>query len=295
MIGRLVSVLLLACAAGGCACLNRNNTPLVNSVERHLVPRTKPAKIMVAPVVLPIGIGAGLLDVFIVHPISVIPDSAHDTVDCLWKDRSGGYVTRMGSTVPLAALTPIVFTGDFIGRSMFDIPPYDRGAVSRATRTADDALLAKMTADDICAALAKGNTQQVERWVRMTEVSPELNASEPMRVVLEQGPEKSWMRDHALLYLSRKRYEDNAVYLVGLLKAKKAGGLEDKLISNLAQRKNVELSHYLLDRLTGEALPPDQARTFIFHLFEIGWLEDVDKVLKRLRQPIVTPAGGTSE
>jgi len=87
-----------------CAIFQRKNLVLVNAVEENLVPENDSAKIWASPFYIPVGILAGALDVFIVHPISVIPNAAEDTIDTLWSDKPDlGYVTRMG-IVPFSLL-----------------------------------------------------------------------------------------------------------------------------------------------------------------------------------------------
>lgn len=79
----LVSLTLLFC--GGCAIFNRDNTPALNLVERHLVPKEQIARLISAPLVVPIGFAAATLDMVLFHPISVAGDAWDDTNDLLWK------------------------------------------------------------------------------------------------------------------------------------------------------------------------------------------------------------------
>lgn len=104
-----------------CAVFNRNNTPLVVKVEENLVPEDTGKKILAAPLFIPLGLVAGILDLFIVHPIIRIPDAFNDTISLLWTPRGNGYVTNMGFLPISVVLTPIVFTLDLLARSSFDI------------------------------------------------------------------------------------------------------------------------------------------------------------------------------
>jgi hypothetical protein len=92
-----------------CALFQKKNLRLTTAVEENLVPENSPWNILAVPVYLPLGITAGLLDVFIVHPISVIPDAAEDTIDTFWRSRNPGYFTKMGA-VPFSIIgTPPFF------------------------------------------------------------------------------------------------------------------------------------------------------------------------------------------
>lgn len=121
--------LFLACAlalpfVAGCAVFNRNNTPTLNFVHDHMVPKEAPGKYLVMPLAIPAGLVAVLVDMVIVHPVTVADDAFYDTGDALWSDMDwkGRYVTESATLVPRTVFTPIVFVFDFLGRSCFDIP-----------------------------------------------------------------------------------------------------------------------------------------------------------------------------
>ncbi|MCB1176894.1 MAG: hypothetical protein KDK36_04880 [Leptospiraceae bacterium] len=92
-----------------CAIFERKNLVLVNAVEDNLVPEDSTYKILAAPFYIPLGIIGGVLDVFLLHPISVIPKAANTTIEDLWKPRELGYVTRMGAIPFTMILTPFYF------------------------------------------------------------------------------------------------------------------------------------------------------------------------------------------
>jgi hypothetical protein len=295
MIQRLLIAMLLGWMMAGCACLNRDNTPLVNAVERNLVLKSTPAKIVTAPVIVPVGVIAGLLDVFVVHPFSVIPDSAHDTYDALWEHRTGGYVTRMGSLVPLTALTPIVFTFDFAGRSMFDIPPYQHDAGEAQGRADNRAALLKMTAADLRAALERGDTLRVADWERAVGFDRQGDYTRQMCVVLDLALDNRWSGEtlstsrslgrDALRYLSSDRYAANEAFLLELVQTKGPSDLKGEVITALARHHSLPASRLFLDRLTQRGLPTEEARSYINGVFSIGSPSDIDELLQRLRLP----------
>ncbi|TGK44598.1 hypothetical protein [Leptospira andrefontaineae] len=116
-----VVFLIFLLGFSNCAVFNRNNTPLIVKVEENLVPEDTGKKIIAAPLFIPLGLVAGILDLLIVHPIIRIPDAFNDTVSLLWTPRGNGYVTNMGFLPISIVLTPIVFSLDLLARSSFDI------------------------------------------------------------------------------------------------------------------------------------------------------------------------------
>lgn len=132
------AVIILGLLLQGCAFLNRDNTPLLNGVEKHLVPEKTWQKAVAFPLIFPVGICAITLDAFIVHPISVADEAYDDTMDTLWKrlNWKDEYMTECFLLPWRTISTPIVFTGDFLGRAMFDIP--DRSSkIKREAKTKD--------------------------------------------------------------------------------------------------------------------------------------------------------------
>jgi hypothetical protein len=117
----LIAFSLLCC--GGCAVFNRNNTPALNLVEQYMVPKDQTARVLSYPVVVPIGMVAGTMDMLVLHPLSVAGDAWDDTNEFLWSklDWDNQYVTTTVVNAPLVAFEPVVFTLDFLARSSFDI------------------------------------------------------------------------------------------------------------------------------------------------------------------------------
>ncbi|TGK06443.1 hypothetical protein EHO60_15505 [Leptospira fletcheri] len=124
------TILIFLCiSCWNCAIFNRNNTPLIVRVEKHLVPEETVPKVLAAPFYLPVGLAAGVLDLFIVHPILRIPDAYRDTISALWTPQpENGYMTRMAFLPFSVLLTPVFFIGDLFFRSAFDV----NGNVDRA-------------------------------------------------------------------------------------------------------------------------------------------------------------------
>src|SRR5512133_572177 len=119
----LILILLPLLFCGGCAVFNRDNTPALNFVEKHLVPTNKTARVISYPLVVPLGFTAAALDMVLFHPLSVAGDAWADTNELLWEklDWEHQFVTTTVLNAPRVAVMPIIFTADFLARSSFDI------------------------------------------------------------------------------------------------------------------------------------------------------------------------------
>ncbi|MFB5649472.1 hypothetical protein ACE5IS_02410 [Leptospira wolffii] len=103
-----------------CAVLQKKNRTITNYLDEKVDPKSAPAQIALAPLFIPVGLVSLVLDAFVVHPISVIPDAVEDTYKVIWKDPSGGVVFQTVVFFPKLAITPIFFLVDFLGRSGID-------------------------------------------------------------------------------------------------------------------------------------------------------------------------------
>ena len=115
------------CAAGlaltGCAIFEPDNRRTLNALDRHLTPSATLGRVALVPIGLPVGLVAGVADLCIVHPATVLDDAWGDTAELLWTPRTESRFRR-ALLMPLAALaTPPVFLGDWLGRSIFALPP----------------------------------------------------------------------------------------------------------------------------------------------------------------------------
>lgn len=120
----LIFFIILLASSPGCAFMNRDNTLLFNQVEEHLVPEDTGWQVAAFPLTFPVGLVALTIDAAIIHPGSVVLDTAEDTADALWDnfDWDEQYVTECAQLPWRAIFTPVVFTGAYLGRSFFDIP-----------------------------------------------------------------------------------------------------------------------------------------------------------------------------
>ncbi len=120
----LILVLVSMFAATGCAILERDNLRAFNWVERNMTPESTAMKVMLTPVLVPVGLGALALDQFVLHPVSVLDDAADDILDLFWGELwSRKYVTGCAGLGWWALpLTPVAFTFNWLARCVFDIP-----------------------------------------------------------------------------------------------------------------------------------------------------------------------------
>ncbi|MFO1031733.1 MAG: hypothetical protein U1F60_11680 [Planctomycetota bacterium] len=118
------AVFLLLVLLPGCAFARRENRPVWNAFESHLVPDDPTAFALTLPLTVPGGLLAILTDTFAAHPIQAIDDAWHDAA-WLWRDGRPDYAQRYYSEVAFTpvrvAITPVVFAADLLGRSLFDV------------------------------------------------------------------------------------------------------------------------------------------------------------------------------
>lgn len=118
--GRVLLFVLVICMSA-CAFMKKENRPATTALDQIIDPRTTAAKVALSPIVIPVGFVTLLADVFVLHPLSTIPQDAEDTSRLLWENPSGGIVQQTFLLLPKLICTPIVFVGDFLLRSIFDI------------------------------------------------------------------------------------------------------------------------------------------------------------------------------
>jgi hypothetical protein len=127
---RTVTLVILGFSLTGCAFMNREKRPLLNALDRTIQPQNPWAMVTLAPVMVPVGFVAGVLDTLIIYPATRISDSAgtinqryfRKPEEPMWK-KSALFVPRHIVAVP-----------DFIGlwsiRSFVDLHPYGRPPAS---------------------------------------------------------------------------------------------------------------------------------------------------------------------
>ena len=132
----LIAVLGLTCSS--CAFMNRRNLPLVNLHREYLVPDNTTVKWVMSPVWAPIGLVAGVTDVALVHPVSVMDDAAFQTAATVWAPSGSGWVAE-GALFPLrVAATPPHWAMGWLGRSIFAVPRWPPSAARLKQDLQDD-------------------------------------------------------------------------------------------------------------------------------------------------------------
>ena len=116
-------VLFAACLAAlsGCACFNAKNRPLTSGLDRVIDPKSMAAKAALVPIAVPLGFCSLTLDTVAIYPATQIPKTYDDTMDVLWRNPQGDYVRQTFLFLPKVVLTPLVFTGAFIGEGYWDL------------------------------------------------------------------------------------------------------------------------------------------------------------------------------
>jgi hypothetical protein len=119
----LIALLLCSVTISACAVTNKENRLVLNSldnaVEGSFITRSTTGKVVAAPIALPVGVTAGLIDMAVVTPVRAMVPAAEDTNTYLWKDPQGSDLRQMMLFVPKIAATPVVFVTDWAFRSVF--------------------------------------------------------------------------------------------------------------------------------------------------------------------------------
>jgi len=118
---RICMLCALAAGFSACAFMKKENRPSTTALDQMISPGSTAAKVALAPVVIPVGFVTLMADIFVLHPLSTIPKDAQDTYEIIWEDPSGGIVQQTFLLLPKVIFTPIVFVGDFLFRSIFDV------------------------------------------------------------------------------------------------------------------------------------------------------------------------------
>ena len=120
----LAPLLLLLALLSACSMKEKENRLTLNALDASFAPSSEGARWALAPVALPAGLVALAVDAVVVHPATVVDDAWGDTVEWLWTPKPDESRFRRAVLLPLSALaTPLVWVGDWLGRSVFAIEP----------------------------------------------------------------------------------------------------------------------------------------------------------------------------
>ena len=101
----------------------KENRPVWNAFEAHMVPDGDAAFWAAMPLLAPLGLAAVALDVAVAHPLQTLDDCFADTKSALWSglDWQDAYVTECGLLPLRAAASPAFYALAFCSRSLFDV------------------------------------------------------------------------------------------------------------------------------------------------------------------------------
>jgi len=121
-IAQMLAAALLCALPAGCAMIEKDNRRALNSMDGKIRPRSVPARVALAPLAIPAGTLALGADAAVVHPVCEIPRAWDDVYELYWKPRDIEWLRKSLLFVPIVALTPPTFVGDWALRILF---PFD--------------------------------------------------------------------------------------------------------------------------------------------------------------------------
>jgi hypothetical protein len=266
---KCLSVLLIFTLFIQCAAFNKKNTPLIVKVEENLIPQKQPARILTAPLYLPLGIVAGLIDIFIIHPISQIPESYKDAKTSLWDQTYNGYFTEMGSFPLRLGLTPVVFSISWLTRSAFDFH-----FSGHEVQEPDNAIAIEKVFND-------GNTEKMSEWMGSCKAMDE-REREIARQIFIKYKEDS----HPELYnntvncLCYNQFEQNEDFFVSQLAPDTSGNLLYCFSNHSSQKGSAEL----LKIIQNKQLTNEQFIELTTVIYRIGVEKDIETIKEKLRR-----------
>lgn len=266
-----ISILVISIftTSSSCALFQRKNLRLTTAVEENLVPEESPWKLIAAPLYIPIGIGAGLLDVFLVHPIAVIPDAGNDTLNVLWTPKGLGYYTQMGA-IPFSLLaTPPFFALAWSYHWLFE-----GGRNNRVSKDTLDYQEWKLT---IKKSIEKKDLSQFEKIYNNNRQHRNLEIFIQAREVFRNEKIESDLLDSILQYWSENDTARN--YILREFK-------NDKQVSRyvyfLNECKLPDCRKAVLDKVKNTKNPNDLA-SLVRIYFQIATDEEKEKFLNQLQ------------
>ena len=120
----LAGLTFVFCVCAGCAFMEKDNRRLLTAMDEGLkdtfVTDTSAGQIAAAPLMVPIANCALVADVFVIHPVCMVPEAAEKTYEALWENPSGSPFRQMIILPPKAVATPLIFTAAWFALSAFD-------------------------------------------------------------------------------------------------------------------------------------------------------------------------------
>jgi len=120
-----LTVIIISGLIAGCAVVKKDNRRCLNGMDELISPDSTAVQIALAPVMVPTGTAALVVDMAIVHPACMIPEAAEDVYDLYWKPRDMNWLRKSLLFPILAAATPPTFIADWLYRSLFPTKTHD--------------------------------------------------------------------------------------------------------------------------------------------------------------------------
>ena len=99
----------------GCATLSEKHRHVAKSLDENLAPTNTPAKVLLSPVAIPVGVVALAVDGLVINPIINLPKAVDDAAFVFTDVLSAGILEIF--VFPMRIVTfPVVFLGSEVGR-----------------------------------------------------------------------------------------------------------------------------------------------------------------------------------
>jgi len=118
---RVVAAALSLSLLCGCACTNRDNHFVLKNMDEAVKLKSVTARCLLAPVIIPTGTAAFAIDAVVTIPIMAVPKAWDDVYELYWKPREVSAMRKTLMFLPIVALTPVTFAGDWALRCIFDV------------------------------------------------------------------------------------------------------------------------------------------------------------------------------
>ncbi|HMZ59469.1 MAG TPA: hypothetical protein PL048_11880 [Leptospiraceae bacterium] len=261
-----------------CAGFNRKNLLLATAVEENLVPEKPPMRYIAAPFYLPLGIAGGFLDVFLIHPLRSVPRAADDTIDALWRNREGGYITKMGAVPFLTVASPVFFAAVWMVRSFFDVgssdyKPAEQSGSEEAFATAEKNFQENKKAEltESLYAVCYSGASYPDSFVRLLQNSYDrykADANFSSTVISCMAQEKLYSKSEEFLFSKFEEEDNNQVFIMNTL----ASGKSKK-----------RLSEAVLQKIFSKNSKKEYLQDYIMTLYRLENREHIQKFQNKLK------------
>lgn len=121
----LLAAALFCITISGCAATQKENRLTMNYLDKAMegsaITGSTTGKALAAPIALPVGVTACIIDMTVVTPARAATPAAKDTYSYLWENPQGSDLRQAMLILPKVTATPIVFLTDWSFRSLFTI------------------------------------------------------------------------------------------------------------------------------------------------------------------------------